>query len=71
MPMSIKARIQRAQAQIEKQTKAIKSLQAKCPHPRYEKGLSIVACVQEVWMCVDCGNVKPLQYDWFADNPNG
>lgn len=71
MPMSIRARVERAQKQIEKQTKTIKSLQNKCPHPKFVKGLTMVACVQECWICEDCGYAKPLQYDWFAENPNG
>jgi rubrerythrin len=71
MPMSIRERIKRAQKQIEKQTKAIVALQTKCSHPKFIKGLTIVACVQECWICEDCGYTKPLHPDWFSVDPNG
>lgn len=62
MPMSIRERIKRAQKQIDKQTKVIKSLQAKCPHVEYREGISIVARVHEVLYCKECNHMKAIDY---------
>ncbi len=69
--MKIKTKISKLQTKIRALTEQITKLQSECDHPRYEKGLSIIACVQEVWLCTECGYAKPIQHDWFSDNPNG
>ena len=41
----------------------IRLLQEQCHHPKFEKGLSIVACVQPVMICTTCGVSKPMEYE--------
>lgn len=38
----------------------IKKLRAICPHPEFMSGITMVACIQEVLICKDCGHAKPI-----------
>ena len=64
-------KIQKIQGQMKALEDKIRAVQDKCTHPKFVKGLTIVACVQECWICDECGYAKPLYNDWFAENPNG
>ena len=56
----IRARIKEIQAQWTELQKEVEELQEACPHPQYEEGLTIVACIQPVLICSTCGHTKPM-----------
>lgn len=59
----IKARIETLQAEIRKRVTAIEALQEQCPHSEFTRGLTMIACIQEVDICTTCGWAKPIVYD--------
>jgi len=48
------------QRELEKQAKA---LQEQCEHPSFTEGLTIIACIQPILICDECGFGKPIKYD--------
>lgn len=58
----IAAMIEEVRCTQEACRKLNERLQALCPHEEYVKGLTIVACVQEVWICKACGHAKPIDF---------
>lgn len=62
-PAEIKARLEQLKVQSDSIVDEVKTLQALCPHPEFVRGLSIIACIQEVDICNTCGWVKPIVFD--------
>ncbi len=60
--MDIKARIGELNAQWQVIRLEIEQLQAQCKHPEFVRGLTIVACIQEVDICATCGWAKPIDF---------
>lgn len=56
----IKDKIVALREQIDALRQQMTALQDTCTHPAYERGYSIIACVQEVLFCTECGHMKPL-----------
>ena len=56
----IKIRIKAIREEYQKLEKEVETLQAACPHPRFEKGLSMIGCVQPVLLCTACGCTKAI-----------
>ena len=67
--MNIKTKIQKLRARIGKFTEEIEALQKECNHPNFEQGLSMIACIQPIWICTECGHAKPLTGPyWYHTN---
>jgi len=58
----IKARIEVIRQQQRAFEEEIKLLQDACTHPEFTRGLTIVACVQEIDICTNCGWGKPIDF---------
>jgi hypothetical protein len=61
----IKSQIDRFRSDIVALEEKIKNMQELCPHPEFEEGISIVACVMPVEICTICSYVK---YPSFASD---
>jgi hypothetical protein len=57
---TIKEQIQERSFRIKQLEIEIEKLRGTCPHPSFERGYSIVACICEVLLCTECGEMKPL-----------
>lgn len=62
MATDIKARIEELNKQSEAIRLEIEKLQGECPHPEFEEGLSMVACIHPVLFCTTCWWSKPMPY---------
>jgi len=58
--MTIKEEIEKLNVQIRGLYDEIKKLQDQCLHPKFVRGLTMVACVQSCYICEDCGFTKPM-----------
>ena len=63
IPADIKARMAELQKQSEAIVAEVKTLQEQCTHPEFVRGITIIACVQEVDICSTCGWAKPIVFD--------
>lgn len=60
--MTIKEQCETLYKEMRRLEEELKSIQGACSHPKFVEGLSIVACIQSVLLCEDCGYAKPIEY---------
>ena len=60
---SIKEQREEIQSEMQKLQERLKLLQQECKHPAFEKGYSMMGCVQPVLFCTECGHMRPLVSD--------
>lgn len=59
----IKARIEEIREQFSALEAEVKALQEECTHPEFVRGLTMIACIQEIDICTTCGWGKPIVFD--------
>jgi len=62
-PEQIKQRVDELGAASQKLIDEAKELQAQCPHPEFEKGISLNVFIHRVLICTTCGFSKALNSD--------
>lgn len=56
---AIKARVEELSRQAKAIEEEVSALRAKCPHPSYVRGYSMIGCITSVDICTICGACKP------------
>lgn len=60
--MTIREQCETLYKEMRRLEEELKSIQQICPHTKFVEGFTIVACLQQVLICEDCGYAKPIEY---------